>query len=151
RSDPASDTSWLVAARHGESDLLMDRLDLEAGRPDFTDATLRVGHAFSPDAKVTLGGYLVLDDFALNDGNEKETSSSDSRYVWLRFDGRAGALDDTTILSVVTSRREKDQSSPPTEDVVGTLHDGRDMTRLALRSDFSFTSDNIRPGFEIRQ
>ena len=149
RSDPASDTDWLVAARHSESDLLIDRLDLEAGRPDFTDATLRVGHAFSPEAKVTLGSFLVLDDLALNDGNEDATSKTDSRYLWSRFDGRFGPLGNATIASLVTSRREKDQSSPPSEDVVGRLHDTRDTTRVALRSDFSYTSGQIRQEFGL--
>lgn len=134
------DTDWLVSARHGNLDLLTNRLNARSGDPKYSDAYGRVGHRFNSHTKLSFGGFWSQDDVELADGDETAESDIDSRYLWTRLDAGFGEdLRTTTVLSYVRSDREKRQLSPNDEDVTGFLDYDQHTRKIILHSDFSQT------------
>jgi hypothetical protein len=150
--DPHSDTTWLASARYGASDQLIQRLGLQSGRPYFSDALFRVGHAFDPDAKLYFGGLVVSEDISLNDDQQRATWKADSTYLWSRFDGRIDdRITSSTVVSYVSSRNQmRDTSSPVPAAAAGILNDSRDTARVALRSDFAVATGQARQEFGVQ-
>ena len=134
----SENTDWLFSARHGNLDLLTKRLNARSGDPRYSDAYGRIGHRFSDDTKLSLGGFWSRDDVELADGDETATSDIDSRYLWTRLDADFGEdLRTVTVLSYIWSDREKRQTSPNDEDVTGFLDYDQHTRKLVLRSDIS--------------
>jgi len=150
--DPDSDTGWLASARYGTSDQLMERLGLQSGRPYFSDALFRVGHAFDPDAKLYFGGLVLSEDISLTSDEQRATWKTDSTYLWSRFDGRIDdRITSSTTVSYMSSRNQIEDASPSSEDVAaGFLNDSRDTMRTAVRSDFAVATGQARQEFGIQ-
>lgn len=88
-NDGASD--WLLSARRGNLDLVLDWTKSGLGRPEYMDLYGRFSHRFS-DALDVSGNFLMLDDnIRLNDSDREEFARADyrDRYAWLRI-GYAG-------------------------------------------------------------
>jgi outer membrane receptor for ferrienterochelin and colicin len=150
--DRDSDTSWLASARYGKSDQLMERLGLKSGRPYFSDAMGRVGHAFNSDTALYFGGLALSEDISLNNDEQRATWKTNSTYLWSRFDGRIDdRITSSTTVSYMSSRNQIEDTSPASEELAaGFLDDSRDTTRTALRSDFAVATENTRQEFGIQ-
>ena len=153
RSTADGDTTWLASARYGASDQLLQRLGLQSGRPYFSDAMVRVGHAFDADAKLYFGGFATDEDISLNDDQQRANWGSNNSYLWSRFDGR---IDDrvtsSTVVSYMSSRNEMHDTSPVSDaaTVAGFLNDSRDTVRVALRSGFAVATGQARQEFGVQ-
>ncbi len=149
--DPDSDTTWLASVRYGQSDVLLERLGLSAGRPGYSDAILRVGHEFAPDAKLYVGDFYTHEDISLSDNTQKSTWKTDNNYLWSRFDTLIDDhLTSSTTVSYLSGRNQTADTSPPGQDAAGFLDDSRDTRRFALRSDFGFATGQIRQEFGMQ-
>ena len=133
------DTHWLASVRHGNLELLINRINSRTGKPKYYDAFARVGHKFNDHTELLFGAFASRDDVKLSDGDETSKSDIDSRYLWTRLNSRIReGLDNTTLLSYISSTREKNQLSPQTdEDIRGFLDHDQDAEKLGLRTDFS--------------
>ena len=135
--DSDGDTTWLASGRFGESELLMERLGLQAGRPYFSDVLLRLGRAIDADTKVYAGVFSTDENIRLDDGGQKASWRNDSSYLWTRLDATiADRVESSTVLDYVSSRNVSRDTSPPVQPASGFLDDSRDTQRVALRSDF---------------
>jgi len=103
--DSDGDTTWLASGRFGESDLLMERLGLQAGRPYFSDVFARVGHSIDADTKVYAGVFGTDENIRLDDGGQHASWRNDSTYVWTRLDTTIDdRVESSSVLDYVSSR-----------------------------------------------
>jgi len=139
-------TWWLGSARRGNLDLMVDRIDARSGSPRYWDAYGSVGHRVSDTLDASIGTLLTEDDVVFRDDTEEARSSVDTRYLWLRLDGRHGATArSSTVLALVDSARRKHELSPDLgEDAAGLLDYARDAKRVSLRSDWSLNHAGAR-------
>ena len=148
--DTQGNTTWLASGRFGESDLLMERLGLQAGRPYFSDVFVRLGHAIDADTKVYGGLFSTDENIRLDDGGQKASWRNDSSYLWTRLDTTIGGrVESSTVLDYVSSRNVSRDTSPPTQPASGFLNDSRDTQRVALRSDFGVATGFGRQEFGL--
>jgi hypothetical protein len=149
--DPNSTTSWLASARYGQSDILLERLGLQAGRPSFSDAAVRVGQQIDTTRTLYAGAMHFSEDIDLNSNRQNATWRNDSDYLWSRYDA---TIDDrvssSTVVSYVSLRHQTRDVSPPPESASGFLDDSQDTQRVALRSDFAFATGDVRQEFGIQ-
>lgn len=149
--DPNSATSWLASARYGQSDILLERLGLQAGRPSFTDAAVRVGEEIDSDQKLYAGLMHFSEDIDLNSNEQNATWRNDSDYLWSRYDATFDdRISSSTVVSYVSLRHQTRDVSPPTEPSSGFLDDSRDTKRVTLRSDFAVATGDTRQEFGIQ-
>jgi hypothetical protein len=81
-------TDWIVSARRGTLDLVLEATAPDLGRPRYLDLYGHLGHRLS-DTLAISGNVLVSeDDLTIFDSDQEEEASADYRdeYYWLRFD-----------------------------------------------------------------
>ena len=149
--DPGSATSWLASARYGQSDILLERLGLQAGRPSFADAAVRVGQEIDATRKVYAGAMHFSEDIDLNSNQQNATWHNDSDYLWSRYDATFDdRVSSSTVVSYVSLRHETRDVSPPEASASGFLDDSQDTKRVALRSDFAVATGDVRQEFGLQ-
>lgn len=149
--DPGSTTSWLASARYGQSDILLERLGLQAGRPSFTDAAVRVGQEIDATRKLYVGALHFSEDIDLNANQQNATWRNDSDYLWSRYDATFDdRISSSTVVSYVSLRHETRDISPPEASAAGFLDDSQDTERAALRSGFAVATGKVRQEFGIQ-
>ena len=146
--DDDADTTWLASGRFGESDLLMERLGLQAGRPYFSDVFARVGHAFDADTKAYVGVFSTDENIRLDDGGQRASWRNDSSYLWTRLDTTIDdRIDSSTVVSYVSTRNATRNDGSPAEQASGFLDDSRDTQRVEMRSDYGVATEFGRQEF----
>ena len=149
--DPGSATSWLASARYGQSDILLERLGLQAGRPSFTDAAVRIGQEIDTTRKLYAGAMHFSEDIDLNSNQQNATWRNDSDYLWSRYDATFDdRVSSSTVVSYVSLRHQTHDVSPPEASASGFLDDSQDTQRIALRSDFAVATGDVRQEFGVQ-
>ena len=135
-------TDWLASVRHGNLEVLADWLDPHWGSPKFDDAYVRVGHRISDDVKVSTGLIASRDNISITDHQEVAGSDIDTSYWWTRFDvNHSNSLRSSTLLTYVTSDRNKTEQDLEPGESVGFLRYSQEMEKYVLRSDFTYSHD----------
>jgi outer membrane receptor protein involved in Fe transport len=132
---------WLLSARRGHPDLILDLADPQLGTPGYIDLHGRVRKRLS-DALAASASVLVFDDrLTIADSDQEEQARADygDRYFWLRFDYAAsGAL----MGNLMLARTELDSSREGRVDQPGIsrgeLNDQRAFTIHSLQTDWSW-------------
>ena len=147
---------WLLSARRGNMDLVLDVLDQNLGDPTYVDIFGRVSHWFS-DAFGVTGNFLVFDDDILVfDSDQEEEARADYRdeYYWLRFDISPS---DKFFGKFLVARTDLDSLRLGRADqpgvARGTLRDERSFTIDSFQTDWSWHVVDplqIEAGGEIR-
>ena len=144
RGDIGENTDYLVSARRGNLDILVDQIDSKTGSPKYHDGYGRIGHRFSESVSGFGGVIFTKDDITLKDDEERADSKIDSWYVWTRVDFEpTPTLSSSTVLTYTSSDREKNQFAPEEEDepdqnVATFLDYVQDTRKYQLRSDVSY-------------
>jgi outer membrane receptor protein involved in Fe transport len=122
------ETDWLVSARRGNLDLLLDLTSTELGRPRYLDAFARIAHRLSERTSVT-GSFLGFnDDIRLNDSDfeERARATYRDRYLWLTLDHTpTDRLSMRMLLSRTVLESERSGSADQAGIGSGTLFDER--------------------------
>ncbi|HKZ73992.1 MAG TPA: TonB-dependent receptor [Steroidobacteraceae bacterium] len=132
---------WIVAARRGHPDFVLDLADSSLGNPDYIEFHARLRKHLSDALAASVGILSFHDRLDIADSDQEERASADYRddYLWLRFDYAAsGALAGTLMLA----RTELESARHGTADQdgisSGELDDRRAFTIDSLQTDWSW-------------
>ena len=132
---------WVVAARRGNLDLLLDVADPDLGDPSYVDAYARMGIQVTDSLRVT-GNVLVFDDdIRLSDSDDEEDAKASyhDRYYWVRFDQDLGNdLAGRTIFAHTDISMDRDGGIVREGVSTGRLDDERSFTIDSVQTDWSW-------------
>jgi len=132
---------WLLSARRGNLDLIVDVIDPDFGSPDYRDFLGHVGWEFGPRA-VLSASFLVSDDkLALADAARGEQATADYRnhVFWLKWGAEWNdALSSETIAAVSEISDTRNGSLALPGIVSGRLDEVRDFLALEFRQDWTW-------------
>ena len=132
---------WLVSARRGNLDLLVDLVNSNIGRPSYLDFYGRASRQLS-DSLTVSGNLLVFDDaIVLFDSDHEEEARAEYRdaYYWLRFDYQPTSTVSGNVL-VARSNLESSRRGRADQPGIarGTLADDRSFAIDSLQTDWSW-------------
>lgn len=151
------DSHWLLSARRGNLDLVIDP---QFGSPSYADVFGRFGLQLSPAASVTLNALYADDNVEIvleSDPEDLQKVSSDTRnlQVWLELDNRwSDELTSRTVLSAVLFDNLRQGSIADEENLAGSVHDAREAEQFGFRQDFSYAGSDahrLEWGLEVRR
>jgi outer membrane receptor protein involved in Fe transport len=151
------DSDWLVSARRGNLDLILDALRTNRGKPRYFDVYGRLGHRFSDSLRVSGNLLLIEDQLRVQDNDLEEIADADYRdaYAWLNFEHQIGAnLAGRTLLAYAHLESLRKGSADQPGISSGDLVDDRRFDLVTLQSDWSWTPDEmleLAAGLELRR
>jgi outer membrane receptor protein involved in Fe transport len=147
---------WLLSARRGNLDLIVDVVDPDFGSPDYRDFLGHVGWEFGPRA-VLSASFLVSDDkLALADAGrgERATAEYGNHVFWLKWGAEwTDALSSETIAAVSDISDTRSGSLDLPGIVSGSLDERRKFLALEFRQDWTWVmSPNrmLRFGIDLK-
>ena len=153
-SGSSGNRSWLLSARRGNLDLVIDP---KFGQPSYFDVFAEYAIELSPDARLSMNALYADDQVELvleTDPAERERVVSDTRSAqfWLQLDSRWSAtLDSSTVLAFVDYANRRNGAANDPEKMIASVRDDRDVRRVSLRQDWAWTpSDRHRMQWGIR-
>ena len=150
------DKRWLLSARRGNLDLVIDP---KFGKPSYYDVFAQFETKLTPDMTFSANG-LYADDLVTvvleTDPSEREEASSRTRnaQIWLRLDNVwSERLSSSTAVSFVSyaNRRVGNLNDP--EKLVGNVTDVRDIDQIGIRQDWAYRANEAHVmhwGIEFR-
>ena len=150
---PDSKLSWLLSARRGNLDLLLDQINPSVGKPKYRDSHIILEKGLHNGATIQFGYLDFADDIRLFDLDDGEgvlaTSLYDNSYQWFRSEFNLLGATGTSTLSqgVIENTRHGDLNDPDPDGGVGTLIDNRN-SKIA-RFDQRFYVEGDRRQIEI--
>ena len=147
---------WLLSARRGNLDLIVDVVDPDLGNPDYRDFLGHVGWEFGPLAAISANFLVSADKLGLNDADRGETAAADysNKVFWLKWDAEwSEALTSKSILAVSDILDTRSGTLALPGIVSGSLDERREFTALEFRQDWAWVlSPNrmLRVGFDIK-
>jgi outer membrane receptor protein involved in Fe transport len=152
----ADQGDWLVSARRGNLDLIIDVVDPEFGSPDYQDYLAHVGWEFNSRAQVS-ANFLISDDkLSLVDADrgERATAAYSNQVGWLKWRAQwSESLSSDSILAIsdIGNRRSGALALPGI--VSGSLRENREFSALEIRQDWRWVAAEtwmLRFGFNIK-
>lgn len=137
-----ADSRWLLSARRGNLDLVIDE---KFGKPNYYDIFAEFGFDLSPDTTLSINGLFADDQVELileTDPEELEqiTSRTKNAQVWMQLENRwSDELQSKTVLSAVKFENRRFGSVNDDAKIVGLVRDDRQVSEYAFRQDFTFT------------
>jgi hypothetical protein len=135
------DGQWLVSARRGNLDLVLNE---DLGEPRYHDFFVELSRALSPDVQLTANG-LIADDSVIvateSDVDEHENSRNDARnaQAWLQLENSWSAtLESTTAASFGSFDELRIGINDQPDKMLGGVRDRRKIDAWGLRQDWSF-------------
>jgi hypothetical protein len=143
RFGDAQQGDWLLSARRGNLDLIVDLVDPDVGSPDYQDYLAHVGWEFGPRARISANFLLSNDKLSLNNAERGEAAigSYTNEVFWLKWQAEwSDVLQSDTIFAVsdITDRRSGSLSLPGI--VSGTLDDSGDFSAIEFRQDWRWVA-----------
>lgn len=144
---------WLVSARRGNLDLVMDLVDGGKSKPQYQDLLLHAGWEWSPLLQVDANLLASHDKIRLVDesAGEMATAMYDNRVAWLKIISEwSDRLSSTSILSSTHVDNSRYGSIDLPGIVSGELEDQRDFKVVAVRQDWEYAvADNWLLNFGV--
>lgn len=134
------DADWVVSARRGNLDLVLDIIDSSYGDPSYRDFYGRYSRRLGESLSVTFNALVFDDDIDLFDGDREERAQADYRddYYWLRLDyAPSAALNGSMLLGRSEIESERRGSSEQDGISTGMLRDHRKLTIDSLQTDWA--------------
>lgn len=147
---------WLVSARRGNLDLLVDAVEPDFGAPRYVDYLAHVGwqqgrHYLSANA---LHSY---DKISIADGgdNERANARYKNNILWLKAESEwSDSIDSTTILSGTDIENQRAGVTDRPGVISGSVDGDQQFSSLALKQDWSFAFSAdwlVAAGFELKR
>ena len=133
------DKSWLVSARRGYMDLVIDP---KFGNPSYYDMFGEFSIDISPAIHLSLNALYADDRVRIvleSDPEEREQVNSDTRnaQVWLRLDSDwSTTLTSSTVLSMVDYDNSRSGSANDPAKMIASVQDDRAVRKFELRQDW---------------
>ena len=148
--------SWLLTARRGNLDLIVDVVDPERGSPDYRDYLASVGWEFGPRADISANLLVSNDKLTLVDADRGERASAEytNRVLWVKWLAEwSDRLKSESLLAVsdINDRRSGELNLPGI--VTGVLDEERDFSAVELRQDWRWLASKnwmLRFGFDLK-
>ena len=134
---------WLVAARRGNLDVIVDVIDPEIGNPDYQDYLGHVGWVFGPRADISLNVMFSNDKLQLNltDRGETATARYKNQVFWARWIANwSEQLRSETVVSVTDIDNTRRGAVDLPGIVTGSLDDERSFRAAIFKQDWTFVS-----------
>lgn len=131
--------SWLLSARRGNLDLIIDP---KYGRPSYFDVFGEFAYEFTPRTRLSVNALYADDAITLaleSDPAERDEVGSETRnaQVWLRLDSRwSDSLSSTTVLSSVDYSNRRTGFASDIEKMIATVQDDREVRQMGFRQDW---------------
>ena len=132
---------WLLAARRGNLDLIVDVVDPEFGNPDYQDYLGHVGWVFGPRADISLNMMLSNDKLQLNLTDRGETAMAryNNQVVWARWVANwSKQLQSETIVSITDIENTRHGFVDLPGIVSGSLDDERNFRAAVFKQDWVY-------------
>jgi len=130
---------WLISARRGNLDFIIDVVNADIGHPSYVDIHGRIRQRLS-DSLALSANVLAFDDVVvLSDSDQEEQASADYRdeYYWLRLDYEASAALSGNLLIARSELKSGRRGSADQEGIGrGTLKDRRSFAIDSLQSEW---------------
>ncbi len=137
----ASNWNWLVSARRGNLDLVIDP---KFGSPTYADFFVEIGYEFNDHAQLSFNALYADDQVRVvleTDPEELEqiVSSTRNAQVWLQLDSRWSLqLTSSTVLSLTDYSNRRIGELNDSEKIVATITDNRGVERVGFRQDWAW-------------
>jgi outer membrane receptor protein involved in Fe transport len=148
---------WLVSARRGNLDLVIDP---RFGSPAYGDVFGRFGLVLSPTMSVAINTLYADDNVEIiteSDAEDLQQVASDTRnlQVWLELDNQwSDMLTSRTVFSFVAFDNLRVGTSNEEEFLTGSVRDAREARQVGFRQDFQYTGSKahrLEWGLEVRR
>lgn len=149
--------SWLVSARRGNLDLVIDK---KFGEPRYYDLFSEFSVWLTPEARLTANAIFAEDNVLVateSDVNEREQATSDTSnaQLWVSLDNRwSDKLTSKTVLSFSSFSNDRVGFTEDEEKVISTVDDLRSVDQFGFRQDWSWNSSEahlLQWGFSVEQ
>ncbi|MDH3577666.1 MAG: TonB-dependent receptor [Gammaproteobacteria bacterium] len=145
---------WLLAARRGNLDLIVDVIDPDYGSPDYQDLLLHFGWDFGPLATISANVLTSHDKISLTDTDVGEAANAnyDNKVFWLKWNASwSSVLQSETIVSLSDISNDRAGSVDVGGIVSGVLNETRDFKAIEIQQDWTFApADRWMLGFGFR-
>ena len=140
-----ADSHWLVSARRGNLDLVIDP---KFGSPSYYDVFAEYAFDITPAATLSINALYADDrvDIILEsepEELEQVVSNTGNAQLWLQLDNRwSNELSSKTVLSATSFTNRRTGSLNDEEKIVATVFDDREVQQFGFRQDFTFTASD---------
>jgi outer membrane receptor protein involved in Fe transport len=136
---------WLISARRGNLDLIVDVVDPDFGSPHYQDYLAHVAWEFGPRARLSANFLLSDDKLSLNDVDrgEEARGSYANEVFWFKWQADwSESLQSDTIVAIsdFTDRRSGNLDLPGI--VTGTLDDTGEFRAAEFRQDWRWIASD---------
>jgi outer membrane receptor protein involved in Fe transport len=129
--------AWLLAARRGNLDLIVDAVSPERGSPRYVDLYGRLDWRPSDNLSLRASALRFADDLEISDADQEENASADyeDSYVWLAADWQPrDDLEGRIYLGHATLDSERVGTAEQDGIATGSLDDRRDSQLLLFET-----------------
>jgi outer membrane receptor protein involved in Fe transport len=140
-----ADRRWLVSARRGNLDLVIDP---EFGSPSYYDVFGELSYDLSPDVTLSVNALFADDNVEVILETEpaeleRVVSSTKNAQLWLQLDNRwSDELTSKLVLSAITFDNLREGSLNDVEKIVATVYDDREVEQFSFRQDWTWHSSS---------
>ncbi len=133
------DLEWLLSARRGNLDLVLDG---ELGEPSYNDVFAEIGINLSPETRLSVNALVATDNVVAvteSDPEEREASTNDTRNAqfWVNWSQEWSAtLSSYTTLSLSALNSTRVGSADDPEEIIASVDDRRDINVFGMRQDW---------------
>jgi outer membrane receptor protein involved in Fe transport len=132
--------TWLVSARRGNLDILLDLAGQDVGEPRYSDLHGQFAWEFSDEFKLSANALIFDDNIKVHDSDQEEsaTATYHDSYLWLRADQRpTDQLEGFTLLSYANLRVRRNGTADQPGVSTGVLNDRRSAEIVDVSSQWS--------------
>lgn len=138
-----ADRNWLVSARRGNLDLVIDQ---EFGKPSYFDVFAEYSFDISPNATLSINALFAEDNVAVILESEpaeleKVVSSTRNAQFWVQLDNRwSDDLSSKMVISGTSFDNTRFGSLGDEEKLLASVNDDRKVDQFSLRQDWIWNS-----------
>lgn len=153
----AEQGDWLVSARRGNLDLIVDLVEPDYGSPDYHDLLGHVGWAFGPRTALSANLLYAKDKLGLNDADRGERAGADyvNTVFWLKWQAEWNDTLHSDTIAAYSDISNRRNGSVALEGVVaGTLAERNTFSVLELRQDWEWVPNArwmLRAGANLKR
>lgn len=144
-------TDWVVSARRGNLDLILDVVDSDLGDPRYVDVFARYGVQATDSLRVTGNVMVFDDDISASDSDQEENANATYRdeYFWVSFDQVLDSgLTGRTLFAHSDLSSDRDGTVEQEGVTTGWVDDERSFTINTFQTDWSWRlSDRFQLDF----